>query len=49
MTVQEMEAITGGYHGDPFAFLGPHMVDRDGKTSGKFAPFSRKPLSRPCS
>jgi len=27
-----MEAITGGYHGDPFALLGPHMVDRDGKT-----------------
>jgi 1,4-alpha-glucan branching enzyme len=32
MTVQEMEAITGGYHGDPFALLGPHMVERDGKT-----------------
>ncbi len=27
-----MEAITGGYHGDPFALLGPHMVERDGKT-----------------
>jgi 1,4-alpha-glucan branching enzyme len=32
MTVQEMEAITGGYHGDPFALLGPHMVEREGKT-----------------
>jgi 1,4-alpha-glucan branching enzyme len=31
MTVQEMEAITGGYHGDPFGLLGPHMVERDGK------------------
>ena len=31
MTVQEMEAITGGYHGDPFALLGPHMVERDSK------------------
>ena len=31
MTVQEMEAITGGYHGDPFALLGPHMVEREGK------------------
>ena len=27
-----MEAITGGYHGDPFALLGPHMVEREGKT-----------------
>ncbi len=26
-----MEAITGGYHGDPFALLGPHMVEREGK------------------
>jgi 1,4-alpha-glucan branching enzyme len=32
MTVQEMEAITGGYHGDPFALLGPHMVEREKKT-----------------
>ena len=24
MTEQEVEAITGGYHGDPFAVLGPH-------------------------
>jgi len=27
-----MEAITGGYHGDPFALLGPHMVEREKKT-----------------
>ena len=29
MTDQEVEAIAGGYHGDAFAFLGPHAV-RDG-------------------
>jgi 1,4-alpha-glucan branching enzyme len=33
MTVQEIEAITGGYHGDPFALLGPHMVENGGKTA----------------
>jgi 1,4-alpha-glucan branching enzyme len=26
MTVAEMEAIAGGYHGDPFGVLGPHRV-----------------------
>jgi len=26
MTNQEIEAITGGYHGDPFRILGPHAV-----------------------
>src|SRR5579859_3858129 len=26
MTVAEMEAIVGGYHGDPFKVLGPHRV-----------------------
>jgi len=39
MTVQEMEAITGGYHGDPFALLGPHMVERDGKTEWEIRAF----------
>jgi 1,4-alpha-glucan branching enzyme len=27
MTQQEIEAIVGGYHGDPFRILGPHAVD----------------------
>ncbi len=31
MTDQEMEAIAGGYHGDPFALLGPHAADGGGK------------------
>src|SRR5450755_3589150 len=26
MTVAEMEAIVGGYHGDPFNILGPHRI-----------------------
>ena len=28
MTSQEIEAIAGGYHGDPFHVLGPHSVTR---------------------
>jgi len=28
MTSQEIEAIVGGYHGDPFHVLGPHSVTR---------------------
>jgi 1,4-alpha-glucan branching enzyme len=39
MTVQEMEALTGGYHGDPFALLGPHMVEREGKTEWEVRAF----------
>jgi 1,4-alpha-glucan branching enzyme len=27
MTDKEMEAIAGGYHGDPFRILGPHRVE----------------------
>ncbi len=27
MTVTEMEAIVGAYHGDPFKILGPHRMD----------------------
>ncbi|MBX5495694.1 MAG: 1,4-alpha-glucan branching protein GlgB [Bryobacteraceae bacterium] len=27
MTHEEVEAIVGGYHGDPFRILGPHAVD----------------------
>ena len=26
MTVEEIEAIVGGYHGDAFRILGPHSV-----------------------
>ncbi len=39
MTVQEMEAITGGYHGDPFALLGPHMVERERKNEWEIRAF----------
>src|SRR6266581_2641751 len=28
MTVSEMEAIVGGYHGDPFKVLGPHRIQK---------------------
>lgn len=28
MTAAELEAITGGYHGDPFSILGPHATRR---------------------
>jgi len=30
MTVEEIEAIAGGYHGDAFRILGPHSVRRKG-------------------
>src|SRR5579871_585376 len=30
MTVEEIEAIVGGYHGDSFRVLGPHAVRRRG-------------------
>jgi 1,4-alpha-glucan branching enzyme len=30
MTVEEIEAIVGGYHGDPFRVLGPHGLKRKG-------------------
>src|ERR1039457_4702465 len=30
MTVEEIEAIVGGYHGDAFRILGPHSVRRKG-------------------
>ncbi|MBK5291155.1 MAG: 1,4-alpha-glucan branching protein GlgB [Acidobacteriia bacterium] len=29
---QELEALAGGYHGDPFHILGPHAVKRDWTT-----------------
>src|SRR5213078_2614800 len=28
MTAAETEAIAGGYHGDPFAVLGPHLIQK---------------------
>ena len=45
MTEIEMEAIAGGYHGDPFRILGSHRVeeDRSGK-SWKSDRFFRTPL-----
>ena len=30
MTVEEVEAIAGGYHGDAFRVLGPHAVRKRG-------------------
>jgi 1,4-alpha-glucan branching enzyme len=33
MTEQEIEAIAGGYHGDPFRILGPHRLDTDKATT----------------
>src|SRR5579871_4469924 len=30
MTVEEIEAIAGGYHGDAFRILGPHFVRKKG-------------------
>ena len=32
MTVAEMEAIVGGYHGDPFKVLGPHRLPKSRAT-----------------
>ncbi|HEX4275049.1 MAG TPA: 1,4-alpha-glucan branching protein GlgB [Bryobacteraceae bacterium] len=34
MTAAEMEAIIGGYHGDPFSVLGPHPINTDENASG---------------
>ena len=31
MTKAEIDAIVGGYHGDPFHLLGPHAVKRRNK------------------
>src|SRR5258708_34201821 len=28
MTIAEMDAIVGGYHGDPFRVLGPHRIQK---------------------
>ena len=34
MTAAEMEAIIGGYHGDPFSVLGPHPINKDNPELG---------------
>ena len=34
MTNAEVEAIVGGYHGDPFGILGPHLVNPSKKSAG---------------
>jgi len=45
MTAAEMEAIIGGYHGDPFSVLGPHPINHDkpeeGSTIRAFLPQAR--------
>ena len=39
MTDQEIEAITGGYHGDAFGALGPHVSSGNGKTEWEVRAF----------
>ncbi|HZQ52222.1 MAG TPA: 1,4-alpha-glucan branching protein GlgB [Bryobacteraceae bacterium] len=39
MTEQEIEAIAGGYHGDPFAVLGPHALSNEGKSEWEIRAF----------
>jgi 1,4-alpha-glucan branching enzyme len=39
MTEEELEAIVGGYHGDPFAVLGLHAVSGDGKRQWEIRAF----------
>ncbi|MGH9697620.1 MAG: GlgB N-terminal domain-containing protein, partial [Bryobacteraceae bacterium] len=39
MTDQEIEAITGGYHGDAFGALGPHVSSSNGKTEWEVRAF----------
>jgi 1,4-alpha-glucan branching enzyme len=39
MNDQEMEAIAGGYHGDPFAVLGPHALTGNGKVEWEIRAF----------
>ena len=39
MTDQEIEAITGGYHGDPFGVLGPHALSSGGKSEWEIRAF----------
>ena len=39
MNDQEMEAIAGGYHGDPFSVLGPHALTGNGKVEWEIRAF----------
>src|SRR5690349_10148816 len=39
MTDQEIEALAGGYHGDPFSVLGPHESGSDGKNEWEIRAF----------
>jgi 1,4-alpha-glucan branching enzyme len=39
MTEQEIEAIAGGYHGDPFAALGPHALSGNGNPEWEIRAF----------
>ena len=39
MTEQEIEAITGGYHGDAFAVLGPHAAGSESKLGWEIRTF----------
>ncbi|MGH7486756.1 MAG: GlgB N-terminal domain-containing protein, partial [bacterium] len=32
----EAEALVGGYHGDPFRILGPHLADPDAKGESRW-------------
>lgn len=38
MTPADLEAIVGGYHGDPFAHLGPHLDAKEGAVVRAFLP-----------
>jgi len=39
MTDQEFEAIAGGYHGDPFAVLGPHALESNPRAEWEIRAF----------
>ena len=41
MTPGDLEAIVGGYHGDPFAILGPHPEDDGTWVVRAFLPYAR--------
>lgn len=38
MTPGDLEALVGGYHGDPFAHLGPHLDPKEGAVVRAFLP-----------
>ena len=41
MKLGDLEAIVGGYHGDPFAVLGPQSTAKGGWTLRAFLPHAR--------